>query len=125
MSDGTVKAAMYNDPVLYKDETGKWQEIDNSLDSSDEVSNDEASDFNGYETKKNKFKVKFAKNANQKKLVSMKMDNYSVSLSLLNKTKKNNSSMKQEKKAKIEDLTVASKASQKVYYENILPDTNI
>ena len=95
MSDGTVKAAMYNDPVLYKDETGKWQEIDNSLDSSDEVSNDEASDFNGYETKKNKFKVKFAKNANQKKLVSMKMDNYSVSLSLLNKTKKNNSSMKQ------------------------------
>ena len=125
MSDGTVKAAIYNDPVLYKDETGKWQEIDNSLDSSDEVSNDEASDFNGYETKKNKFKVKFAKNANQKKLVSMKMDNYSVSLSLLNKTKKNNSSMKQEKKAKIEDLTVASKASQKVYYENILPDTNI
>lgn len=125
MSDGTIKAAMYNDPVLYKDGTGKWQEIDNSLDSSDEVSNDEASDFNGYETKKNKFKVKFAKNANQKKLVSMKMDNYSVSLSLLNKTKKNNSSMKQEKKAKIEDLTVASKASQKVYYENILPDTNI
>ena len=125
MSDGTIKAAMYNDPVLYKDGTGKWQEIDNSLDSSDEVSNDEASDFNGYETKKNKFKVKFAKNANQKRLVSMKMDNYSVSLSLLNKTKKNNSSMKQEKKAKIEDLTVASKASQKVYYENILPDTNI
>ena len=125
MSDGTIKAAMYNAPVLYKDGTGKWQEIDNSLDSSDEVSNDEASDFNGYETKKNKFKVKFAKNANQKKLVSMKMDNYSVSLSLLNKTKKNNSSMKQEKKAKIEDLTVASKASQKVYYENILPDTNI
>ena len=125
MSDGTVKAAMYNDPVLYKDETGKWQEIDNSLDSSDEVSNDEASDFNGYETKKNKFKVKFAKNANQKKLVSVKMDNYSVSLSLLNKTKKNNSSMKQEKKAKIKDLTVASNVSQKVYYENILPDTNI
>ena len=125
MSDGTIKAAMYNAPVLYKDGTGKWQEIDNSLDSSNEVSNDEASDFNGYETKKNKFKVKFAKNASQKKLVSMKMDNYSVSLSLLNKTKKNNSSMKQEKKAKIEDLTVASKASQKVYYENILPDTNI
>ncbi len=125
MSDGTIKAAMYNAPVLYKDGTGKWQEIDNSLDSSNEVSNDEASDFNGYETKKNKFKVKFAKNASQKKLVSMKMDNYSVSLSFLNKTKKNNSSMKQEKKAKIEDLTVASKASQKVYYENILPDTNI
>lgn len=33
--------------------------------------------------------------------------------------------MKQEKKAKIEDLTAASKASQKIYYENILPDTNI
>ena len=69
--------------------------------------------------------MKFAKNSNQKKLVSIKMGDYSVSLSLLNKTKKNNSSMKQEKKAKIEDLTAASKASQKIYYENILPDTNI
>lgn len=64
--------------------------------------------------------MKFAKNSNQKKLVSIKMGDYSVSLSLLNKTKKNNSSMKQEKKAKIEDLTAASKASQKIYYENIL-----
>ena len=80
---------------------------------------------NGYATKSNKFRVKFAKNSNQKKLVSIKMGDYSVSLSLLNKTKKNNSSMKQEKKAKIEDLTAASKASQKIYYENILPDTNI
>ena len=124
MSDGTIKAAVYKDPVLYQDSAGKWQEIDNTLETSDDE-NDEISNFNGYVTKSNKFRVKFAKNSNQKKLVSIKMGDYSVSLSLLNKTKKNNSSMKQEKKAKIEDLTAASKASQKIYYENILPDTNI
>lgn len=124
MSDGTIKAAVYKDPVLYQDSAGKWQEIDNTLETSDDE-NDEISNFNGYATKSNKFRVKFAKNSNQKKLVSIKMGDYSVSLSLLNKTKKNNSSMKQEKKAKIEDLTAASKASQKIYYENILPDTNI
>lgn len=124
MSDGTIKAAVYKDPVLYQDSAGKWQEIDNTLETSDNE-NDEISNFNGYATKSNKFRVKFAKNSNQKKLVSIKMGDYSVSLSLLNKTKKNNSSMKQEKKAKIEDLTAASKASQKIYYENILPDTNI
>ena len=124
MSDGTIKAAVYKDPVLYQDSAGKWQEIDNTLETSDNE-NDELSNFNGYATKSNKFRVKFAKNSNQKKLVSIKMGDYSVSLSLLNKTKKNNSSMKQEKKAKIEDLTAASKASQKIYYENILPDTNI
>lgn len=122
MSDGTIKAAVYKDPVLYQDSAGKWQEIDNTLETSDDE-NDEISNFNGYATKSNKFRVKFAKNSNQKKLVSIKMGDYSVSLSLLNKTKKNNSSMKQEKKAKIEDLTAASKASQKIYYENILPDT--
>ena len=124
MSDGTIKAAVYKDPVLYQDSAGKWQEIDNTLETSDNE-NDELSNFNGYATKSNKFRVKFAKNSNQKKLVNIKMGDYSVSLSLLNKTKKNNSSMKQEKKAKIEDLTAASKASQKIYYENILPDTNI
>ncbi|MGN0178101.1 MAG: DNRLRE domain-containing protein, partial [Monoglobaceae bacterium] len=125
MSDGTVKAAMYNSPVLYQDESGKWLDIDNTLISSDENSDDESLDFKGYETKKNKFKVKFATNSNQNKLVNMKMDKYSVSFSLIGKDKKNSSSMKQEKKAKIEDLTVASNVCQKVYYENIITDTNI
>lgn len=86
MSDGTIKAAVYKDPVLYQDSAGKWQEIDNTLETSDNE-NDELSNFNGYATKSNKFRVKFAKNSNQKKLVSIKMGDYSVSLSLLNKTK--------------------------------------
>lgn len=90
MSDGTIKAAVYKDPVLYQDSAGKWQEIDNTLETSDNE-NDELSNFNGYATKSNKFRVKFAKNSNQKKLVNIKMGDYSVSLSLLNKTKKNNS----------------------------------
>lgn len=70
MSDGTIKAAVYKDPVLYQDSAGKWQEIDNTLETSDDE-NDEISNFNGYATKSNKFRVKFAKNSNQKKLVSI------------------------------------------------------
>lgn len=35
MSDGTIKAAVYKDPVLYQDSAGKWQEIDNTLETSD------------------------------------------------------------------------------------------
>lgn len=70
MSDGTIKAAVYKDPVLYQDSAGKWQEIDNTLETSDNE-NDEISNFNGYATKSNKFRVKFAKNSNQKKLVSI------------------------------------------------------
>lgn len=34
MSDGTIKAAVYKDPVLYQDSAGKWQEIDNTLETS-------------------------------------------------------------------------------------------
>lgn len=124
MSDGTVKAAVYKDPVLYQDSAGKWQEIDNTLETSSAES-DEISNFDGYATKSNKFRVKFAKNSNQKKLVSVEMDDYSISLSLLNEAKKNNSSMKQDKKGKIEDPTASSKTAQKICYENILPDTNI
>lgn len=124
MSDGTTKAAIYNEPVLYKDNNGEWQDIDNSLQISGTTTDDD-SDFDGYTTPENQFKVKFAKNSNQKKLVQVDMDNYSVSLSLQNKSKKNNSSMKHEKKAKTEDLTDASSSKQKVYYENILPNTDI
>lgn len=40
MSDGTIKAAVYKDPVLYQDSAGKWQEIDNTLETSDDE-NDE------------------------------------------------------------------------------------
>lgn len=47
MSDGTIKAAVYKDPVLYQDSAGKWQEIDNTLETSDNE-NDELSNFNGY-----------------------------------------------------------------------------
>ena len=53
MSDGTIKAAVYKDPVLYQDSAGKWQEIDNTLETSDNE-NDEISNFNGYATKSNK-----------------------------------------------------------------------
>lgn len=53
MSDGTIKAAVYKDPVLYQDSAGKWQEIDNTLETSDNE-NDELSNFNGYATKSNK-----------------------------------------------------------------------
>ena len=74
MSDGTTKAIVYNEDVHYMDDEGLWQDIDNTLYSSDsnKSNGEELLEYDGYETQKNKFKVKFAKNSNQKKLVSVK-----------------------------------------------------
>lgn len=83
MSDQTVKAVVYSEPVHYE-ENGKWLDIDNSLEYEKETSDD---DFNGYKTKNGDFDVKFAKNANSSKLITISKDKYSLSWNLLNKAK--------------------------------------
>ena len=69
MSDGTRVATMYDTAVHYLDENGEYQEIDNSFESSDE----------DYQTKKGKNKVKLAKKASAKKLVTLHNDDYKIS----------------------------------------------
>lgn len=67
MSDNTVQAVMYNEPVHYE-ENGGWEDLDNSLEYQESISDD---DFNGYKTKNGNFDVKFAENANSDKLVTI------------------------------------------------------
>ena len=130
MSDGTTKAIIYNEDVHYMDDEGLWQDIDNTLytSDSDKSNGDELLEYDGYETQKNKFKVKFAKNSNQKKLVSVKTEDYSMSFSLVADSNKGksvfSSSMEQEKKKKTDDETILQNVSQKVSYKDILSDTD-
>lgn len=126
MSDGTVKAAVYTEPVHYKNKSGKWEDIDNTLvKSGEDDSTDEIMNYNGFITKNNSFKVKFAKNANQKKLVSIKSEEYQMSFSLINDSKNKKSYLNQSHKSTSNDFLVADKVNQKVFFEDILSDTNI
>ncbi|MDE6752387.1 MAG: DNRLRE domain-containing protein [Eubacterium sp.] len=125
MSDQTVKAVVYSEPVHYE-ENGKWLDIDNSLEYEKETSDD---DFNGYKTKNGDFDVKFAKNANSSKLITISKDKYSLSWNLLNKAK----AISGFKKIDIEEADKdaaeieksVSNTSQSVCYENIIADTDL
>lgn len=123
MSDGTIKAAIYKDAVHYQDENGTWQDINNTL-----VSSDSENDEDILETKNNKFKVKFAKNSKHKKLVSIKTKDYSLDFSLVSDSKNSQPAIINESTAKKDsqtDGTILSNVSQKVSYENILNETDL
>lgn len=76
--DLTFEAAIYNEAVHYYSE-GKWKDVDNSMtDGKDEAGNDVL------ENKDNDIKVKIAKKANSKKLVTIKKDKYQTYLQQLN-----------------------------------------
>ncbi len=126
MSDGTIKAATYNQAVQYQNDNGVWKDIDNTLVSSSEEDSTDDFKYDGYENKSNRFKVKFAKNSKQNKLMSLKLDDYALSFSLLNKSKSIFSSKMKEKDKpkKISDLELQN-TTQTVYYEDIISDTDI
>lgn len=128
MSNGTTKAAIYPHPVHYQDEKGVWQDIDNTLTSSDVQQNSE-DDFSGYENRKNSFQVKFAKNSRQKKLMRVKMGNRSLSFSLQQDSRMRAallpSSLKQEAQLHRPDDLALRNTSQKVSYPDILPQIDL
>ncbi|MBP3923084.1 MAG: DNRLRE domain-containing protein [Ruminiclostridium sp.] len=57
-SDGTIVAAQYDTAVHYLDESGIWQDIDNSL--TEQAATDDEDDFAGYVNKENNVKIKFS-----------------------------------------------------------------
>lgn len=71
-------AAIYPYPVHYE-EDGEWKDIDNGL-------QEENSQEEGYENKAARFKVKFAKYADAKKLVSVKLGEHKLSWGLEQET---------------------------------------
>lgn len=127
MSDHTVQAVMYNEPVHYE-ENGDWEDIDNSLEF--EESADEE-DFDGYKTKEGNFNVKFAEKSDSDKLVTISENDYELSWTLLNKSKARlfADDIDIDETALNNDSTIIEESvenvSQTVTYNNILNDTDI
>ncbi|KFZ27348.1 MAG: tRNA3(Ser)-specific nuclease WapA precursor [Candidatus Izimaplasma bacterium HR2] len=71
--DGTYEVAIYDQPIHYY-ENGEWKDIDNSLSENGTV----------FETKANKFKLKFPKKLDDNKQIKLTLDGYSIDWSILN-----------------------------------------
>ena len=125
MSDNTVKAVLFNEPVHYE-KNGKWKDIDYSLEYEKALNEN---DFNGYRTKEGFFEVKFAQKANATKLLEISDDKHYLSWNLLNKSKtlSDLNKLKIEKVKKTSDIINKSveKSSQCVRYENIISNTDL
>ena len=125
MSDGSMMAVSYSQDVHYE-ENGEWIDIDNSL--SEEDAKD-SEDYDGYSNQANSFNVKFAKKAEEKKLVTVTQDKYSLSWGYNAKDSKNKSvKSKIKEKIKLEsdspyEELVEKTGSDRVVYENV--DKNI
>ncbi len=76
MSDGSYTVYTYDKNVHYKNDDGKWDDIDNTLcaDSKDGVE--------GYSNKKNSTKIKFAKKSNQGYLYEIKEGDYKITMGI-------------------------------------------
>lgn len=127
MSDNTIQAVMYNEPVHYK-ENGEWEDLDNSLEYQKSTNDD---DFNGYKTKNGSFDVKFAKNANSDKLVKISEGKYNLSWNLLNRSKiiSGINNIEIEESEINENPTLVEQrvenASQSVLYKSIIHHTDL
>ena len=114
LSDGTVKAVSYAQPVHYMDENGKWIDIDNAL------------TLNGNEySVKNKQEIKFANKSGSTGLISIKDGEYKIDFTPLNTNKvsveienpQENSSRKFDDVKKLNNLV--SYATYKNIYDGI------
>lgn len=127
MSDNTIQAVMYNEPVHYE-ENGEWEDLDNSLEYQKSTNED---DFNGYKTKNGSFDVKFAKNANSDKLVTISEGKYNLSWNLLNRSQILSAvnTIDIEETEMNENSTLAEQsvenASQSVSYKSIIQHTDL
>ena len=76
-ADHSFTAAVYGQPVHYM-ENGEWREIDNTV---------ELGADGRYENKKNDFKVSFAGDASDEKLITVAKDGHSLSWKMMNALK--------------------------------------
>lgn len=105
-ADHSFTAAVYGQPVHYM-ENGEWKDIDNSI-----VLNSEGR----YENKGNDFKVSFAKEAADEKLIAISKDGHRLEWKLLN-SQSSRIFMKMNK-SKAKDMEVVHLKS-KVTYKNV------
>ena len=124
MSDKTVKAVMYSEPVHYEND-GKFYDIDTTP-KYQEATDD--SDVNGYISSNGDMEVKFAKKTNSGKLVTIKQGKYKLSWEYLGysglfSSKKIEIKEKEKRNSIIEDSVINS--SRTVTYENVSKDTDL
>ena len=121
LADGSHYVAQYETSIHYQDESGTWQEFDNTLVYSAASSDDEV---NGYETSNNKRSIKFANNSNSSKLLTIKDDKYKINFGLVgaNGTKGVtviNPKESDPNETKLEQITVVKKNISSVVYEDV------
>ena len=111
LTNGITKAVVYPQAVHYKDESGKWIDINNAL------------TLNGtaYSTK-NKSEIKFANKSGSTGLVSIKDGEYKIDFTPVNVNKVNAEIENPQSNSgrKFEDMSVLNNIVSKAIYKNIL-----
>lgn len=141
LSDGTSAAVQYDTEVHYKDDSGEWQQIDNSLHYekdqetqgislfSAKEETDDVQDTDGYTTKAGKVNFKFAKNANQKNLVRIQQDDYKVSFALQNRNENKKVTIENSESSAENDSLESQMTVDNIYstvnYNNIQDDVDL
>lgn len=114
MSDGSYTTANYDSPVHYLDESGEWQDIDNSLTEKDGVLTNSDSNID----------AAFSKKSDENSTVSVNVDGYDISWGLVGANKSNISVVEDKSTAKGDDsfLNLENLTSKTVYkdiFENV------
>ena len=115
--DGTYEVSIYDEAVHYYKE-GKWEDIDNSL-QLDVKSN-------AYINKANKFEVRFPNNIIGNQNISVNIDDYSVSWSVVDIQNSRNAFVKEmSKSSERSTLRDIGKISSSVVYQNIMNQVDL
>lgn len=112
MTDGSFTAVTYSMPVHYK-KNSKWKEINTTL---------KKSGKKNYKTKSTALKIKVAKKANKKSVISLKRGKNSLSIALQGKNLKARGAKISNPKKKAETDVLNQN---KVVYKKVLKNTNI
>ncbi len=120
LPDGTYTAVQYNVPVHYQDDTGEWQDIDNTL----------ASSGNEYAT--SDARIKFAKKiTGNETLFTLHDGNRKITMSLNGAIKKtvgavtNTQTEFSEEATQLQKLMTLDKLSSRILYEDILEGVDL
>ncbi len=116
LSDGTTKAVVYSQAVHYKDEDGKWIDIDNAL------------TLNGSNyLSSNKSEIKLANKSGSNNLLSIKDGNYKIDFTPLNANKVGVAIQNPQSKSsrKFEDVSKLNSLVSKAVYADVYDGVDI
>ena len=117
MSDGTLQAVVYDYPIHYQDDNGKWKNIDNTLKTKDDE----------YVTKHSKYDISLSKKYETGKTVEISDENYDVSWGFVDTNKAN--AKKEEKDTKTlkgdKKYTTLPNTSSETVYKNIYDGVDV